>query len=108
MGDIFRVLSVTVDNASTNDVALDRLRDKIGNWGTSVLNGEHLHLRCVAHVLNLIVKVGLGVFNESIVRVRNAVKYVRYSPAREALFMECAKYEKIETKKCLILDVDTR
>ena len=52
-----------------------------------MLNGEHLHLRCVAHVLNLIVKVGLGIFNESIV-----IKYVRYSPAREALFMECAKY----------------
>ncbi|WOG90846.1 hypothetical protein DCAR_0310092 [Daucus carota subsp. sativus] len=105
---ITRVLSITVDNANTNDAALDRLREKIGNWGTSVLNGEHLHLRCVAHVLNLIVKVGLEVFKESIVRVRNAVKYVRYSPAWEALFMECAKYERIETKKCLILDVDTR
>nr|XP_017256283.1 PREDICTED: zinc finger BED domain-containing protein RICESLEEPER 2-like [Daucus carota subsp. sativus] len=105
---ITRVLSITVDNASSNDVALKRLKERIGNWGTSVLNGEHLHLRCVAHILNLIVKDGLSLFGESINMVRNAVKYVRQSPAREMIFMECAKYEKVETKKCLILDVDTR
>ena len=40
--------------------------------------------------------------------MRNVVKYVRQSPTREMIFMKCAKYEKGETKKSLILDVDTR
>ncbi|XP_017246678.2 zinc finger BED domain-containing protein RICESLEEPER 2-like [Daucus carota subsp. sativus] len=105
---ITKVLSITVDNTSSNDVALQKLKGKIGNWDTSVLNGEHLHLRCVDHILNLIVKDGLSIFDGSISKVRSAVKYVRQSPAREMMFMECAKYERIETKRSLILDVDTR
>ena len=105
---ITRVLSIRIDNATSNDVALQKLKGRIGNWDTSVLNGEHLHLRCVAHILNLIVKDGLSIFDGSISKVRSAVKYVRQSPAREMMFMECAKYERIETKRSLILDVDTR
>ncbi|XP_074337509.1 zinc finger BED domain-containing protein RICESLEEPER 2-like [Apium graveolens] len=81
--EITRVLSITVDNASSNDVALIKLKERIDNWDTSVLNGENLHLRCVAHILNLFVKDGLGLFDGSISKVRNAVKYVRQSPARE-------------------------
>ncbi|XP_074336899.1 zinc finger BED domain-containing protein RICESLEEPER 2-like [Apium graveolens] len=105
---ITRVLTITVDNATSNDVALQKLKDRVGNWETSVLNCENLHLRCVAHILNLIVKDGLGVFDKSISKVRNVIKYVRLSPAREYMFMECAKFGRIETKKALILDVDTR
>ena len=102
------MLSITIDYASSNDVAFERLKGRIGNWDSSVLKGENLHLRCVAHILNLVVKDGLGIFDVSINRVRNAVKYIRNSPARELVFMECAKYERVETKRSLIIDVDTR
>ena len=95
---ITRVLSITVDNASSNDVVLERLKGRIGNWDSSVLDGENLHLRCVDH-LNLVVKDGLGIFDISINRVRNAVKYIRHSPSREMVFMECEKYERVEVKR---------
>lgn len=36
------------------------------------------------------------------------MRYVRQSPDGELKSMECTKYEKIETKKPLILDVPTR
>ena len=102
------MLSITIDYASSNDVALDRLKGRISNRDSSVLNGENLHIRCVAHILNLVGKYGLGIFDVSINRVRNAVKYIRHSPAKEVVFMKCAKYKIVEVKTSFILDVDTR
>lgn len=80
--EITRVLSCTVDNASSNDVTMVKLKEKMSNWDTSILGCENLHMRCVAHILNLIVQDGLNVYNESIIKVRNAVKYVRSFVAR--------------------------
>jgi hypothetical protein len=56
---IDKVFTVTVDNASSNDLAIDWLRKKITNWCTRILNGKHLHMRCIAHIINLIVQDGL-------------------------------------------------
>lgn len=42
---IWRVFSITVDNASSNDVAIDRLKKKLKK-GTLFLDGDLLHMRC--------------------------------------------------------------
>ncbi|KZV41922.1 zinc finger BED domain-containing protein RICESLEEPER 2-like [Dorcoceras hygrometricum] len=55
-----------------------------------------------------IVVDGLKDISESVTRVRDAVKYVKQSPARLNKFKECAKLEKIESKSSLCLDVSTR
>ena len=57
-----------------------------------------MHVRCCAHILNLIVMEGLKEVNTSILKVRNAVKYVKSSPSRQ----------KIGEKGLLCLDVPTR
>lgn len=44
--------------------------------------GEYIHIRCCAHILNLIVRDGLESINDSVVAIRNAVKYVRSSGTR--------------------------
>ena len=106
--EIEKVFTVTVDNASSNDVAIRHLRNAINNWGHSVLDGEFLHMRCMAHILNLVVVDGLKHVNPSIIRVRAAVRYVRQSPARLKKFRECVDIEKIESKSLLTLDVATR
>ena len=67
--EIEKVFTVTVDNASSNDVAIRHLRNAINNWGHSVLDGEFLHMRCMAHILNLVVVDGLKHVNPSIIRV---------------------------------------
>ena len=54
----------------------------MNNLGTCIQEGKFLHLRCIAHILNLIVTDGLKEMNESVARVRRAVKYVRQSLAR--------------------------
>jgi hypothetical protein len=41
---------------------------------------DFVHMRCCAHVLNLIVNEGTIIAHDSIERVRNMVKYVKGSP----------------------------
>nr|KJB09837.1 hypothetical protein B456_001G170000 [Gossypium raimondii] len=105
---IDKLFTVTVDNASSNDVAIGYLRKKFNPRGGLVQNGKYLHMRCMAHIVNLIVVEGLKEMNKSVERVRGAVRYVRQSPARLQKFKECVVVEKIECKKMLCLDVCTR
>ena len=65
-------------------------------------------MRCCAHILSLIVKEGLKVIDDSIYRVRSAVRYVRSSNSRTTRFQTAAHEEKIESKRCVHLDVETR
>ena len=67
-----------------------------------------MHMRCYAHILNLIVQSGLKSIHESIAKVRNAVQYVRASPARFEKLQEYVDKEIIKAKCLLSLDVSTR
>ncbi|KAG2711774.1 hypothetical protein I3760_04G092600 [Carya illinoinensis] len=102
---IDRIFTVTVDNASSNDTAISYLKQFLtGN----LLGGKYMHMRCCAHILNLIVSEGLKECNDAITMVRNAVRYVHLSPARLEKFKRYAEKEKIDCKKMLYLDVQTR
>lgn len=105
---IDKVLTVTVDNASSNDVSVRYLKRRLNLWKNSVLDSEHLHMRCCAHILNLVVKDGLKEVDNSIFRIRSAVKYTRSSPARLQRFRECVEKVKVATKGLICLDVETR
>lgn len=102
------VSTITVDNASSNDVAVEYLKKKIKNMNGLMMNGFGFHMRCCAHVLNLVVIDGLKDVHTSISRVRDAVRFVRSSPHRAAKFKECVEFAGIECKKLLCLDVSTR
>ena len=102
------VFTITVDNASSNDVTVKEMSKKLSNWGTNIMDGEHLHVRCMAHILNLIVQDGLKEIGKSVKLVRQAVKYIKQSPARLRKFKECCESELITCKKSLCLDVPTR
>ncbi|KAL0003920.1 hypothetical protein SO802_011481 [Lithocarpus litseifolius] len=108
MWGIGRLFTITVDNASSNDVATDYVKKKTKERDSSILGGEFMHMRCYAHILNLIVQSGLKSIHESIAKVRNVVRYMRASPARFEKFQECVENEKIKAKCLLSLDVPTR
>ncbi|KAH9703019.1 BED-type domain-containing protein [Citrus sinensis] len=105
---IDRVFTITVDNASSNDLVISYLKKKLNNWGGLVLNGDYLHVRCCAHIINLIVTEGLKEMNNSVSSIRNAVKYVRSSPARLVRFRKCVEHEKLDSKRIVVMDVPTR
>ncbi|XP_024033118.1 zinc finger BED domain-containing protein RICESLEEPER 1-like [Morus notabilis] len=89
---ITALFTVTVDNASSNDVAMDRLKKKVKDIPNFlVLDGQAIHMRCVCHILNLIVNDGLTNLAYSIASIRNAVRNVRSSPQRLKKFKECMK-----------------
>ncbi|GKB75752.1 zinc finger BED domain-containing protein RICESLEEPER 2-like protein [Tanacetum coccineum] len=92
------VFTITIDNASTNDVVVAYLKSKFIKW---------LHVRCTSYVMNLIVQDGLSHIGKSVDRVRAAVKYIRHFPQRLAKFKEYAEIEKCPSTKSLILDVPT-
>lgn len=103
-----KVFMVTVDNSSANDSALSFLKRRVNGWKGTILDGEFLHQRCTAHIVNLIVNEGLKEMHSSIAAIRNAVKYVKSSPVRLQKFKVCVELEKVEYKGMLILDVPTR
>ncbi|KAM5551467.1 hypothetical protein ABKV19_026350 [Rosa sericea] len=107
--EVERVLTISVDNASANKVAIEYVRKKMLGWEKQlVLGGKYLHVRCLAHILNLIVRSGLKMMEKSIASIRNAIRYVRSSGQRLDVFKQCAENEKVESKKVCILDVPTR
>ena len=108
---IEKILTITVDNASSNDAGLKDLIKRISSWrvpNALLHDGKNLHMRCVAHILNLIVNDGLGLLNKCIQSIRNAVRYARSSPQRLDMFKSCVEKVKIESKGLVIMDVPTR
>lgn len=97
-----------MDNASSNDVAIQYLQKVFNHWDCGVLRGDFLHMRCAAHILNLVVKDGLSNMSSSIKKLRALVKYVRSSPARLQKLKACVEEEKIESKSLVCMDVETR
>lgn len=81
----------TIDNASSNVVVIKEMSKQLSNWGTNIMGDWHLHVRCITHILNLIVQNGLKKIGKSIKRVRQVVKYIKQSPARIRKFKECCE-----------------
>ncbi|XP_019263737.1 PREDICTED: zinc finger BED domain-containing protein RICESLEEPER 2-like [Nicotiana attenuata] len=105
---IENLFTVTLDNASANDATIRHLKGRIEDWKGIVVGNDFLHVRCNAHILNLIIKEGLSDHIESISRVRNIVKYVKSSSARLASFKSTVEKVKIDSHGHLSLDVETR
>ena len=102
------IFTLTTDNASSNDTTIKFLQTVTKDWKGIVLEHEFLHMRCCAHILNLIVGDGLKEIDVSIARVREAVRYVKSSPNRNQTFRSFMERLCIESKCLLSLDVHTR
>ncbi|XP_054821797.1 zinc finger BED domain-containing protein RICESLEEPER 2-like [Prosopis cineraria] len=105
---IDRVFTVTVDNASSNDTAISYVKDRILDWNGHIMKGEYMHVRCCAHILNLVVNDGLKEIGDTLTRIRNAVRYIRASPLRFQKFRSCVEQTRIQEKDIVKLDCPTR
>ncbi|CAN0830002.1 Zinc finger BED domain-containing protein RICESLEEPER 2, partial [Linum grandiflorum] len=102
-----KLSTVTLDNCSTNDLLVDKLKDKL-NPDNLIRSGSLLHMRCCAHILNLIVKDGLDVVKSSVEIIRESVGFWTATPKRMEKFEEAARHLRIPTDKKLCLDCPTR
>ncbi|XP_059627674.1 zinc finger BED domain-containing protein RICESLEEPER 2-like [Cornus florida] len=101
------VSTITLDNCITNDAIIDSNLDKVDS-STFLLDGKILHMRCCAHILNLIVKDGLEEMGDGIERIRDSVYFWTATPSRHEKFEEAARQLKIPYKKKLATDCKTR
>ncbi|KAL7082188.1 hypothetical protein ACP275_14G084000 [Erythranthe tilingii] len=102
-----KLSTLMVDNCTTNDAMVRLLSDKLQTTSL-VLHGSLLHMRCAAHILNLIVQDGLVVIKDCIEKIRDSVCYWTGSTKRRQKFEEVARQVRVSCTKELILDVKTR
>ncbi|KAJ1692036.1 hypothetical protein LUZ63_008734 [Rhynchospora breviuscula] len=103
-----KIGTITLDNASSNDKAADILKSNFLERGKLQFEGLFFHVRCCAHILNLVVQDGLKVIDGCLVKIREGVKYFRKSPGRLLKFGEIAISLGIKTRRSLCTDVKTR
>lgn len=104
---VHRIGVLTIDNCTTNDAMVQSLLNRLFG-GSLMLGGSFLHMRCCAHIINLIVKHGLDVIGEGIERIRSSVSYWSTTPKRVEKFEEAARQSCITCTKKLCLDCPTR
>lgn len=83
--------------------------EKIRNQNGVVINGDFMHVKSCARIVNLMVRDALKEFHGSIAKIRNAIEYVKSSsPSLLEIFKHWARDENISCKNPLYLDVPTR
>ncbi|CAN6579011.1 unnamed protein product [Malus baccata var. baccata] len=102
-----KLSTLTVDNCTTNDKMIDLILEKLSG-SSLLLGGGFFHMRCCAHILNLIVKDGLEVIGGGIEKIRESVVYWTTTPKREEKFEEAARQLKLPGTKKMVLDCKTR
>ncbi|XP_074353151.1 zinc finger BED domain-containing protein RICESLEEPER 2-like [Apium graveolens] len=103
-----KLFSITLDNASSNDSFVAILRTQLNLRNALLCNGEFFQIRCCSHILNLIVQEGLKEMDESVVKIRESVKYIKGSQGRKEKFRECISSVALDKKRGLRQDVPTR
>jgi hypothetical protein len=103
-----KVISLTLDNASSNDVAAKNLMSKFVARKVPGFMPHHFHVRCCAHIVNLVVQDGLQPLQPFIHQLRETVKYLKKSTSRLHKFVEVCKTLNMKIGAGLCLDVSTR
>jgi hypothetical protein len=67
------LFTITTDNATVNDVTIDYMRMKLKDKRDTILEGKFLHMRCAAHILNLVGNKCLKGLGDCVSNIRNAV-----------------------------------
>ena len=99
-----KIFTITSDNASNNDVAIQRLKRF---WQIKDDHAKLFHVRCCAHILNLIVKDGLKQVDSTLEKIRNIAYNINCSQAKHELFFYCCKIVNMKRKN-ISLDIPTR
>ncbi|KAL2929200.1 putative AC transposase [Bienertia sinuspersici] len=103
-----KTFSLTVDNASSNDVMITLLKSDIHSSSPLPCDGKFFHVRCCAHILNLIVQSGMQTIDVSVDKLRHLVLYIDASDIRKCKFDQCVKEMNVDFVGKLQYDVCTR
>ncbi|KAL0349999.1 UNVERIFIED_CONTAM: hypothetical protein Sradi_4149100 [Sesamum radiatum] len=77
-----KIHTVSVDNASANDSAIFHLKTYAQRKKKLFCEGKLFHVRCCAHILNLIAQDGIFEIKDMVEVILDSVEYVRRSDAK--------------------------
>lgn len=103
-----KVITITLDNASNNDVAVRNLKAKLLARKSTCFVAKYFHVRCCAHIINLVVNDGIEPLGHLIDNLRQTVKDIKRSPSRMHKFVEICRSLALDIGGGLKLDVLTR
>ncbi len=93
------VLTITLDNASNNGNAMAHLKRKCAHQ--LIFRGRFLHVRCLAHIFNLVTQAVLSLLKPLLKKLRFLVKHTR-TPQQFAVFKQfIAQFNKERLGKAL-------
>ncbi|WOL08604.1 zinc finger BED domain-containing protein RICESLEEPER 2-like [Canna indica] len=72
-----KVYMLSVDNASNNDSAIQILKDTFSRSTKLICGGKLFHVRCCAHILNLMVQDGLSEVKHIIEDIHDSVMLIK-------------------------------
>ena len=98
-----KVFSITLDNASANTKAMEILAPALSGYVGELF----LHQRCACHIINLIVKAGLEVFQPMLHAFRTAISFMNSSNLRIASYKNFCIAKGVRPRK-FGLDMDVR
>ncbi|XP_031271639.1 zinc finger BED domain-containing protein RICESLEEPER 2-like [Pistacia vera] len=102
-----KVQMISVDNASSNDVAIRVLKQNFTITRQLSCGGKMFHVRCCVHILNLMVQDGLSQIRRIINKIHESVVYINGSEGRMKVFAEIVQQLRLPCRK-LILDCKKR
>ncbi|KAL5560206.1 hypothetical protein UlMin_036417 [Ulmus minor] len=103
-----KLLTLTLDNCSSNNVMVNVMLDKLDK-SLLLVNDKLLHMHCATHILNLIVKEGLeNLFGSGVERIRESIAFWTTTPKWLEKFDESIRHLNIPCFKVLSLDIKTR
>jgi hypothetical protein len=103
-----KIGEITLDNTSNNDRAAAILRNNFQRKGKLYFEGLFFHVRCCAHILNLVVQDYLRTIDCCIMKIKEGIKYLRKSPSRLLKFGEISITLGLHTHRSLCTNVKTR
>ena len=91
-----KIFTITLDNASNNDAAIQRLKRFLQ---IKKDHAKSFHVHCCAHILNLIVKDGLKQVDSTLKKIRDIAYNINCSQEKHGLFFYCCKIANMKRKK---------
>ncbi|WVZ62893.1 hypothetical protein U9M48_012585 [Paspalum notatum var. saurae] len=91
-----KMFTLTMDNASNNTSACELLTTD--HKHDLLFEGKHLHIRCCAHILNILVQDGMRIIHTAIDKIRELLKHIDSSPSRLQAFNSIANGKGLPSK----------
>ncbi|XP_026378229.1 zinc finger BED domain-containing protein RICESLEEPER 2-like [Papaver somniferum] len=104
-----KLTSITLDNAASNTSCVKIMKSRlIARNVMSDTGKRNFHIRCCAHIINLIVRDGLTEIDPAVIKIRLAVKYLKGSQRRKQNFLDTVSDLGMSVKMGVRQDVKTR